>query len=218
MSKSRRQPDPSLSDEVEDTCVTAGASRRDFLKTAAATAGAYLVGESLLSQELACAVAAKRVTGFPKIDQKIMITPDKVMDWAAFKAKCGPTWAGSPGWKQFTDFLISKMPEFGAVDLDYVEIPYDHHIVEDWPDRRTHVYDSGVAVEKLVTDGTPVPVVASYGMTSGSTPTEGITAPMLYYDPVHPPADAQIRGKILVFKQIHIPSHLIPKYSSIVSP
>ena len=40
-----------------------------------------------------------------------------------------------------------------------------------------------MALEKLISDGTPVPVVASYGMTSGSTPSEGITAQMLYYDP-----------------------------------
>jgi hypothetical protein len=45
-----------------------------------------------------------------------------------------------------------------------------------------------------------VPVVASYGMTSGSTPPEGITAQMLYYDPAHPPAESQIAGKILVFQ------------------
>ena len=210
MTKSRRQPESSPNNKVQDTCSASGASRRDFLKTAGATAGAYLIGESLWPQGMAEAVAAKRIAGFPKIDQKLMITPDQVMEWATFKAKCGPTWAGSPGWKQFTDFLISKMPEFGAVDLDYVEIPYDHHIVEDWPDRRTHVYNSGVAVEKLVTDGTPVPVVASYGMTSGSTPPEGITAQMLYYDPANPPADAQIDGKILVFQTDPYPK---PPYS-----
>ena len=122
------------------------------------------------------------------------------LDWNVFKAECGPTYAGSVGWKRYTDFLVSKMPEFGAVDIDYVEIPYDHYIVEDWPDRRTHMPDSANAVEKLITDGTPVPVVASYGMTSGSTPPEGITAQMVYYDPAHPPADAQIAGKILVFQ------------------
>ena len=109
------------------------------------------------------------------------------------RARAAPTYAGSAGWKRFTDFLIAKMPELGAVDLDFVDIPYDHYIVDDWPDRRTHVHDSGVAVEKLVTDGTPVPVVASYGMTSGSTPREGITARMLYYDPAHPPADDRHR-------------------------
>jgi hypothetical protein len=186
-------------------------SRRDFLKKAGATAGAALIGETFWTQGMPVAAAAKSNLAFPKIDQKLMITRDKVMEWASFKAKCGPTWAGSPGWKQFTDFLISKMPEFGAVDLDYVEIPYDHHIVEDWPDRGTHTYDSGVAVEKLVTDGTPVPVVASYGMTSGSTPPQGITAPMLYYDPANPPADAQIDGKILVFQTDPYPK---PPYSN----
>jgi hypothetical protein len=183
MSKSRKQPE---------------SFRRDFLKIAGATAGAVLIGGSLWTPGMP--VAAKSNLAFPKVDQKMMITPDQALEWASFKAKCGPTWAGSAGWKRFTDFLISKMPQFGGVDLEYVEIPYDHYLVDDWPDRRTHMHDSGVAVEKLVTDGTPVPVVASYGMTSGSTPPEGLTAPMLYYDPANPPSDTQIAGKILVFQ------------------
>jgi hypothetical protein len=169
--------------------------RRTFLKTATAvSAGAMLM------RNPAWARGAADATAFPKIHQPFMITPKQALDWHLFKAQCGPTYAGSTGWKRYTDFLISKMPEFGAVDLDYVEIPYDHYIVEDWPDRKAHMHDSPNAVEKLVTDGTPVPVVASYGMTSGSTPPEGITAPMLYYDPAHPPAESQIAGKILVFQ------------------
>ena len=67
------------------------------------------------------------------------------------------------------------------------------------------------AVEKLVTDGTPVPVVASYGMTSGFTPPEGITAQMLYYDPAHPPAESEIAGKILVFQTAQQPA---PPYTN----
>src|SRR5215471_1349893 len=105
------------------------------------------------------------------------------MGLGVLKSQGGPTYAGSTGWKRYTDFLISKAQEFGAIDFDYVEIPYDHYIVADWPDRRTHIYDSGMAVEKFVSDGMPVPIVASYGMTSGSTPAGGITAPMLYCDP-----------------------------------
>jgi hypothetical protein len=57
-----------------------------------------------------------------------MMTPDQAWDWHVFKSQGGPTDAGSAGWKRFTDFLISKMRGFGAVDLDYVEIPYDHYI------------------------------------------------------------------------------------------
>ena len=173
-------------------------SRRTFLKTAAgASAGAMLVRDPLWAQGQA---AGKTAPAFPKIHQPFMITPKQALDWNMFKAECGPTYAGSVGWKRFTDFLISKMPELGAVDLDYVDIPYDHYIVEDWPDRRTHMPDSPNAVQKLVTDGVPVPVVASYGMTSGSTPPGGITAPMVYYDQAHPPADSEIAGKILVFE------------------
>jgi hypothetical protein len=174
-------------------------SRRNFLKTAAgASAGAMLIRDPLWAQ--GSRVGNASTSALTKIHQPFMMTPKQALDWHVFKAGCGPTYAGSTGWKRYTDFLISKMPEFGAVDLDYVEIPYDHYIVEDWPDRKTHMHASPNAVEKLVTDGTPVPVVASYGMTSGSTPPEGITAQMVYYDPAHPPAESQIAGKILVFQ------------------
>jgi len=173
-------------------------SRRTFLKTAAGvSAGTMLMRDPLWAQS---APASKAISAAAKIHQPFMMTAKQALDWHVFKAQCGPTYAGSTGWKRYTDFLISKMPEFGAVDLDYVDIPYDHYIVEDWPDRRTHMHESPNAVEKLVTDGTPVPVVASYGMTSGFTPAEGITAQMLYYDPAHPPAESQIAGKILVFQ------------------
>src|SRR5947209_7588708 len=123
--------------------------------------------------------AASHDFALPKINPKFMITPDQAWSWASFKSQGGSTYAGGRGWKRYTDFLISKMPEFGAVDLDYVEIPYDHYIVDDWPDRRTHTYDSGMALEKLVSDGTPVPVVASYVITSGFTPADGSTTRML---------------------------------------
>jgi TAT (twin-arginine translocation) pathway signal sequence len=192
----------------------ASSSRRNFLKAAASvTAGTVLTGQAPWAQSgtVGAAAAAQPNLAFPRIDPRFMITPDQAWDWNVFKAQGGPTYAGSTGWKRYTDFLIAKMPEFGAVDLDYVEIPYDHYIVDDWPDRRTHVHDSGVALEKLVTDGTPVPVVASYGMTSGSTPPEGITAQMLYYDPAHPPIAEELAGKILVFRTAPYPD---PPYSN----
>jgi hypothetical protein len=187
-------------------------SRRKFLEAAAGVAaGTVLTPRPLSAQSrTGGAAAAPPDLAVAKIDPRLMITPDQAWDWNLFKAKGGPTYAGSTGWKRFTDFLVAKMQEFGAVDLDYVEIPYDHYIVDDWPDRRTHIHDSGVAVEKLVTDGTPVPVVASYGMTSGSTPPEGITAQLLYYDPAHPPAAGEIAGKILVFQTAPYPD---PPYS-----
>ncbi len=178
-------------------------SRREFLKSAGLAAGTALIPNSLWAKGKSAAKSGN--FAFPQIDQKYMITPDQAWDWAVFKSKGGPTYAGSTGWKRYTDFLISKSQEFGAVDLDYIEIPFDHYIVDDWPDRRTHEYNSGMAVEKLVSDSEPVPVVASYGMTSGFTPPEGVTAQMLYYDPAHPPSDERIAGKILVFQTAQYP-------------
>jgi hypothetical protein len=210
MSKWRKRSESSLNNPQSRTHKPADTSRRNFLKTAGVTAGAALIREPLWARGKSTA-AANGKFAFPQINQRFMITPDQAWDWAVFKSQGGPTYAGGTGWKRYTDFLISKMPEFGAVDLDYVDMPYDHYIVDDWPDRRTHIYDSGMALEKLVSDGTPVPVLASYGMTSGSTPPEGVTAPMLYYDPAHPPVDAQIAGKILVFQTAQYPD---PPYTN----
>ncbi len=186
---------------------TSASGRRTFLKAAAGlTAGTVITRTPQWAQSNAPNNAA-----FPRIQPQFMITPDQAWEWNLFKSQGGPTYAGSAGWKRYTDFLIAKMQELGAVDLDFVEIPYDHYIVDDWPDRRTHLYASGVALEKLVSDGTPVPVVASYGMTSGFTTPEGITAQMLYYDAARPPAAPDIAGKILVFRTAPYPD---PPYSN----
>src|SRR5205085_10362500 len=107
---------------------------------------------------------------------------------------------------QYANFLISGAVALGLVDIDTVAVPYDDYIGDDEFDPRTDTSGSGVEVERLVTDGTPVPVVASYGMTSGSTPPQGLTAQMIYYDPANPPTAAQISGKILVAAAIPYPS------------
>jgi hypothetical protein len=183
-----------------------GSGRRTFLKAAASvTAGTVLTPNAGWAQSGWPGAAA-----FPKIHAPYLMTPGLAWEWNVFKSRGGPTYAGSTGWKRYTDFLIAKMQEFGAVDLDYVAIPYDHYIVDDWPDRRTHLHDSGMALEKLVSDNKPVPVVASYGMTSGFTPPEGVTAQMLYYDSAKPPAAEEIAGKILVFQTAPYPD---PPYS-----
>jgi hypothetical protein len=151
-----------------------------------------------------------------QINRKFMITPHEAFDWAIFKSKIGPTYGGTPGAIEWMNFIETTMQEFGAVDLVTQDMPYTHYIVNDWPDPKTHVYGSGVEAEKLVSDGKPVPVVASYGMTSGFTPPTGVTAPMLYYDPANPPTKAQITGKILVFKTAPEPAAvpgLNPPYS-----
>jgi hypothetical protein len=182
-------------------------SRRDVV---GALAGATIVAGAGIGSRTVHAAPAMPSKGLHRIDRNLLITPDQAFEWNLFKAEGGPTYAGSASWRRYSDFLIAKMQEFGAVDLDYVEIPYDHYIVEDWPDRSSHAAGFATAVERIVSDGTPVPVVASYGMTSGFTPPEGITAPMLYYDPANPPPKQQIAGKILVCRTAPYPA---PPYS-----
>src|SRR5215831_17040768 len=187
---------------------TRRSSRRTFLKAAAGLTAGTLLGDRALAQRVGEGV---RIGRAPKIEPRLMITPQQALDWNRFKAQCGPTYAGSSGWKTYTEFLLAKMPGFGAVDLDYVEIPYDHYIVEDWPDRRTHQSDVSSAVEKLVSGGTPVPVIAGYGMTSGFTPMQGVTASLLFYDPAHAPSEVDVAGKIIVFETAQYPE---PPYAN----
>ena len=183
------------------------ASRRNFLKTAAGVAAGTFLTRTPLGAQSAGTIGVGRAGDLARINPAFMITPELALEWNMFKARqCGPTYAGSVGWKTFTAYLLERMPKMGAVDFDFIEMPYDHYIVEDWPDKATHLYDSGKAVEQLVSDGTPVPMVASYGMTSGSTPKEGLTAPMIFYDPANPPSDGQMAGKIMVCQTTHQPN------------
>jgi hypothetical protein len=178
-------------------------SRRTFLKAAGGASAGVLIRP-------ARGVAGGIAAGSASIDKRHLITPEQAWEWNKFKAAGGPTYAGGVGWKRYTDFLLARMPEFGAVDLDHVDIPYDHYVVDDWPDRDAHMHGTPTSVLGLVSDGAPVAVVASYGMTSGFTPPEGITAPMIVYDPANKPADADIAGKILVVATAKYPA---PPYS-----
>ena len=186
MSKSRKRRESSPNNASGRSHNRTGSSRRDFLRTAAGVAASTALSRTLLGAQGPYAIGTNRTHPVPPINQKLLMTPAQALEWAKFKAEGGPTYAGSAGWKRFNDFLVSKSRSSALVDIESVDVSYDQYVVDDWPDRRTHIYNSGIAVEKLVTDGTPVPVVASYGMTSGSTPPEGITAPMVYYDPANP--------------------------------
>jgi len=109
-----------------------------------------------------------------------MITPQQALAWATMKSALGPTYNGGAGGVQWVNFLLTNAQQFGGVDIFTQNLPYNLFTVNDWPNPQTHIYGSGVEVLKMISNGTPVPVVASYGMTSGATPTTGLTAPMVY--------------------------------------
>jgi hypothetical protein len=151
--------------------------------------------------------AAQANPDVTKINKSFMISQDTALAWNTFKSQGGPTYAGSPSGVRYANFLLTTAQELGLVDIDFVDIPYQRYVVNDWPDVRTHQFGTGVEIEKLVSDGVGVPVVASYGMTSGGTTVTGpVTAPMIYYDPANPPSDSDIKGKILVAKTVPYPA------------
>lgn len=137
-----------------------------------------LLGSAAAAQQLPQVVSGSK--DLLRTNQALMITPQQAVTWAKMKAGLGPTYNGSAGGIQWMNFIISTAEEFGGVDPYIQTIPTSFYTMPDWPNAQTHIYGSGVEVEKLISNGTPVPVVASYGMTSGATPTGGLTAPMVY--------------------------------------
>ena len=74
--------------------------------------------------------------------------------------------------------IETKLRDYGAVDIKRNPRTYNRWTTTEWPDdlHRT-----------LVSNGKTVKV-ASYGANSGSTPEQGTTADLIYYDLANPPA------------------------------
>jgi hypothetical protein len=157
---------------------------------------------------LSCMLVGALIAGFlnaqsynkhlTSINPAFMMTPEEGHEWNLFKAQQGPTYAGSPGWANYINFVERKLAEYGAVIPNNLkhEWQYNRYEVDDWPMYRS--WQSKLLIPDIST-GVAVPV-ASYGMCSGFTPPEGIVAPLIFYDPAAPPQGAQLKGKIVVFK------------------
>jgi hypothetical protein len=112
---------------------------------------------------------------------------DELQRWHEEKARLGPTFAGSPSWQAHVDWLEREFRRRGLTDGGRLEVPYTRWSTSDDPrDRQWSLRMDGEDVN-----------VASYWAYSGSTPEAGVTAPLVYYDKDHPPAD--VAGRIVVF-------------------
>jgi hypothetical protein len=170
---------------------------------------AFMISSFMAPEQAAWAQALPQVTStnpnLLRTNPSLMITPQQALTWATYKNGLGPTYTGSPAGNQWVNFIMTTMQEFGAVDLYVQNLPYNLFSVPDWPNPQTHIYGSGVEVEKLISNGASVPVVASYVQTSGATPTEGLTAPMVFCPStvatsgtVTTTCPSSVAGKILV--------------------
>ena len=113
-----------------------------------------------------------------------IVTPEEAYRWASVKNDNLPTLTGSAQWRNYMRFLEDRLADYGAVD----------GVKNSWQFERWFTSEDS-RQWSLVSDGVPVRV-ASYGAYSGSTPTEGITAELIYYDHDSPPQN--IEGKIVV--------------------
>ena len=79
-----------------------------------------LMAASVIGSTLAAtAVEEKRVSpAVTKINKRFLMTKQMGYEWNFYKSLAGPTYAGSPGWKSFSDFVVSQAQEFGLVDID----------------------------------------------------------------------------------------------------
>ena len=125
-----------------------------------------------------------------RINPTYMITVDEAQKWHEAKDLLGPAFSGNPSWKVFLTVIEAKMREYGALDIHRNAWTYDRWYTSEWPD------DSNWS---LVSNGKKLRI-ASYGANSGTTPPDGVTADLVFYDPKNPPAS--IEGKIVVYQTV----------------
>lgn len=159
-----------------------------FTWTALAAAGLISAAVGPLRAEEPDAPQADLQPCLRHVCAKLLISPGEARLWHAVKDKLGPALSGNPSWHNYMEFVERKFAELGAVDMTRNAWTYDRWHTSHWPD------DSKWSLQ---CDGKPVKV-ASYGAYSGSTPAEGVTAPLVYYDAANPPGD--LAGKIVVFQ------------------
>ena len=120
------------------------------------------------------------------IKESYLFSVADAQKWHEIKDSQGPTFAGSPSWENYVEFLEASLRERGVVDVSRNAWDYERWSTSDWPD------DSSWS---LSVDGESVRV-AHYGAYSGSTGDAGVTAELILYDPDNPPDS--IEGKIAV--------------------
>ncbi|MEK7834173.1 MAG: hypothetical protein AAB401_24005, partial [Acidobacteriota bacterium] len=123
-----------------------------------------------------------------QVNPAFVITPKEAKEWHTVKDKLGPALSGNPSWRNYMEFVEKKLRDYGAADVTRDTFSYNRWHTSDWPDKSKW---------SLVSNGQKINV-ASYGCYSGSTPEEGLTADLVYFDSANLAKD--IVGKIVVMQ------------------
>ncbi|RMF95340.1 MAG: hypothetical protein D6734_05725 [Candidatus Schekmanbacteria bacterium] len=137
-----------------------------------------------------------------KINSKFLTTAQELYEWNKYKDSKGPSLAGTESWQSFVKFLEDEFRKTGLVDIKKDKISFHGWFTSN----RREDGDWTLSIE-----GKKIRV-ASYWAFSGSTPPEGVTAPLVYYDEENPPKS--IENKIVVFDTPSLPKPLPPMFKS----
>jgi hypothetical protein len=154
------------------------------LCTLSATLLVASTSSAVASSALHTATGGATHPNLTELHSNWIVTADEAYRWASIKNDNLPTLTGSQQWLNYMRFLEDALAEYGAVDA----------VKNSWEFERWFTAEDS-RQWSLVSGGKPVRV-ASYGAYSGSTPAEGITADLIYYDHDDPPKN--IEGKIVV--------------------
>jgi hypothetical protein len=133
-----------------------------------------------------------------RINPKFLITAQDAHAWHVVKdSHGGPTFSGSPSWKNYLELCEHELRARGVVDIFRNSFTYDRWFTSEWPDDTNwSLHLGGVAPGANRGRGREKIRVASYGAYSGMTPEAGMTAPLVIFHPGMP-AEA-MRGKIVI--------------------
>ncbi len=134
------------------------------------------------------AVAA-RSRWLSEVNARWITTEQEARSWHAVKDELGPALTGTPSWHRFLEFLETSLDAFGCVDVHRSPWTFTRMESSVWPD------DSAWS---LSCEGRSVPL-ANHGANCGLTGPEGVTAPLVLWDPENPP---EVAGKIVVFRPV----------------
>lgn len=112
----------------------------------------------------------------------------EIVHWHWLKDRHGPAFTGNQSWQHYMAFLERQLDDAGVVDLERNRWQFQRWQTSHWPDD---------ARWSLTVDGRAVEV-ASFGANSGTTPAEGVTAPLVLYEPGDPPE--RLAGRIAVLR------------------
>ena len=133
--------------------------------------------------------------------QPLTYDASTLQSWNEIKAELGPTFSGSPAWQAHMNFVEDGLADAGVLDVEKLFAPYTRWWAEDNPD----------ASQRALKIGNVSFPVASYWAYSGSTPPEGVSAPLLVYEKGL--SRETFRGRILVFEVNSPPASMARMFS-----